>query len=628
MPVSEPPAPWLAGPGLAGSVLARPGLARGVAPVQATGETGTAEAGTAEAGHGEPGAGPGQEPPPAGQEGVPGPAGAGAGGTPDEDGTGGPPAVVTLSDRLAAVGRMIATGTARSGPGGFSPALLRDASDLLSRAGERLTLSGEHTVVVLAGGTGSGKSSLFNRLAGADFSPAGVTRPMTREQHACVWGTEGAGPLLEWLGVPPRYRYRRSSALDEGERSLTGLVLLDLPDHDSVLAGPAGEVHQLIQLADLMIWVLDPQKYADAAVHNRYLVPMAGHSAVIAVVLNQADLLTGDEAEDCAADLRRLLESEGLPDAPVLLTSAVTGAGLGELRKLLTEAVAARRAVAERIGADVDAVAARFRPYAGGPAPAVTPDMLGDALARSAGVAGVGRALQSARELRAVDYVGWPVGWLADRISGRDPLRKLRLGSLWDELRGMSSGPAAGQQAEIDNALTSLADEAAAGLPDPWPATVRDAARTQAEEIPAALGAAITQALPEENHVAPWWRLVAAWQGLLLGCVVTAAAWAALIVVFGVFHVMRYPPAIFADVALLPWAGVMIAAFLLLGWLTAIGCMSLVSRAAGRERAGAEAAMRAGVAQVAQRMVLAPLERELAEYARFLENLDITLRAR
>ena len=45
-------------------------------------------------------------------------------------------------------------------------------------------------------------------------------------------------------------------------------------------------------LADLMIWVLDPQKYADAAVHRRYLVPLAGHSEVIAVVLNQADRLT------------------------------------------------------------------------------------------------------------------------------------------------------------------------------------------------------------------------------------------------------------------------------------------------------------------------------------------------
>ncbi len=64
----------------------------------------------------------------------------------------------------------------------------------------------------------------------------------------------------------------------EGETSLHGLILLDLPDHDSVAAGAAVETDRLVGLADLMVWVLDPQKYADAAVHRRYLVPLAGHS--------------------------------------------------------------------------------------------------------------------------------------------------------------------------------------------------------------------------------------------------------------------------------------------------------------------------------------------------------------
>jgi hypothetical protein len=374
-----------------------------------------------------------------------------------------------------------------------------------------------------------------------------------------------------------------------------------------------------------MVWVVDPQKYADAAVHNRYLVPMAGHSGVISVVLNQADLLTREQAGDCASDLRRLLEGEGLPDVPVRITSARTGAGLGELRQVLTETVSARQAAAERIGADVDALAARFRPYAGEAAPEVPSEELGDALAGSAGVAGVGRALQSARELRAVDYVGWPVAWVYDRLAGRDPLRTLRLGNLWGELRGVASGPAAAQQAEIDKALTALADRVGDGLPDPWPGSVRQATRSQAEEIPAALGTAIAEALPRENRVVPWWRVIAGWQGLLLGFVVTAAVWFGLILTFGVFRAAQPAPALFTDVGLLPWVGVMTAAFLLLGWLTAIGCMSLVTRSAGRERAEAEARMRAGVAQVAQRMVLVPLERDLAEYPRFRENLQVAL---
>jgi hypothetical protein len=33
-----------------------------------------------------------------------------------------------------------------------------------------------------------------------------VTRPTTKHSHACVWGMEGAGPLLDWLGVQRRHR--------------------------------------------------------------------------------------------------------------------------------------------------------------------------------------------------------------------------------------------------------------------------------------------------------------------------------------------------------------------------------------------------------------------------------------
>src|SRR5215467_13107178 len=124
---------------------------------------------------------------------------------------------VGLPARLTALAKMVEIGSVRSGPDGFSEDLLADASGLLTRAGQRLMLSSMHTVVSLAGGTGSGKSSLFNRLAGAEFSTVGVTRPVTRQAHACVWGQEGSGAILDWLDVPPRYRFSRASALDSGE---------------------------------------------------------------------------------------------------------------------------------------------------------------------------------------------------------------------------------------------------------------------------------------------------------------------------------------------------------------------------------------------------------------------------
>ena len=221
-------------------------------------------------------------------------------------------------------------------------------------------MSASHTVVALAGGTGSGKSTLFNALSGANFSPAGVTRPTTKHSHACVWGMEGAAPLLDWLGVQRRHRYARASALDEGEATLNGLLLLDLPDHDSVVTGSAALVDRLVKMADMLVWVLDPLKYADASVHRRYLVPLAGHAAVTSIVLNKADTLGPDQAADCESDLRRLLDAEGLTETQVLVTSATTGAGLDELRRVLAGAVAARQAATDRIEADVDALLERF----------------------------------------------------------------------------------------------------------------------------------------------------------------------------------------------------------------------------------------------------------------------------
>ena len=569
-----------------------------------------------------------------------------------------------LARRLTALARLLQIGQARKGPDGFGTGLLDDTQRLLTQADQRLRLSGNHTVVALAGGTGSGKSALFNQLSGADFSPVGVTRPATRDAHACVWGVAGSGPLLDWLGVAPRRRYARSSALERGEEAMTGLILVDLPDHDSVVTGSTSQADRLVGLTDLMIWVLDPQKYADAAVHRRYLVPLAGHSEVIAVVLNQADRLTPQQAEDCLADLRRLLDSEDLQDVPVLMTSAKTGEGLDELRKMLTNAVSARRAAQARISADVDDLARRWAPFGAGPvlagpalagtglagtglagegtaggradsagpgtdSPAgpwhLSPDLISglvEAFSRAAGVAAVGESLQRARELRALDYVGWPLGWLAERITGRDPARKIRRSRLWEELRSVTAGPSGAQQAEIDNALTVVADAASQPLPAPWSRTTREAARSRAREIPAALGTVMGQALPAEDHIAGWWRLVGALQGLLLGCVIVGLAWIAVIIAFGAVQVAgSAPPRLFSDLALLPWIALIIAAILLLGWLAAAGAMNRVQLAAAAEREQVEDQMRDQMAVTAQEMVIQPIEDELAELDRFRTEL-------
>jgi hypothetical protein len=372
---------------------------------------------------------------------------------------------------------------------------------------------------------------------------------------------------------------------------------------------------------------------------------------VIAVVLNQSDLLGADQIDECVGDLRRLLDSEGLHEAPVAVTSAITGAGLDQLRSLLVKAVSERKATSARISADVDGIALQFAPYAElrsqprealglaqdrqvvdteaaqaqGRMPPGSEAQLVELFSHAAGVSAVGDALQSARELRAVDFVGWPVAWVAERLAGADPVRKARLGALWAELRSMSAGPSGAQQSEIDNALTKLADVACPPLPMPWARTTRSALRSRAEQIPAALGTALSESLPAENVVAPWWRLVGALQGLLLGCVIVSIAWIVALLAFGFFHAATGVPRLFSEPSLLPWAVILTAAFLFLGWLTAAGCLNLVRSGAARERGRVQDTISARFGEVARDMALTPAEGELAEYRRFLDEFRVVV---
>ena len=224
---------------------------------------------------------------------------------------------------------------ARASRGRLPDDLVDEAAALAERAGARLRLAGDHTVVALAGATGSGKSSTFNAVTGLDLAKTGVRRPTTSWTMACTWGSDGASELLDWLGVPQRHQVRRDSLLDarREDRSLDGLVLLDLPDHDSTEVAHHVEVDRLVRMADLLVWVLDPQKYADAAIHERYLRPLATHRDIMLVVLNHIDEVAVDRRESMVDDLRRLLAEDGLGGVPVIATSARHGEGIPDAHR-------------------------------------------------------------------------------------------------------------------------------------------------------------------------------------------------------------------------------------------------------------------------------------------------------
>ncbi|WP_405481132.1 GTPase [Streptomyces sp. NBC_00009] len=419
-----------------------------------------------------------------------------------------------LVARLDALRELVGLSRAR-----VDGAALAEASHVLDQAAARRRLSDRHTVVAVAGATGSGKSTLFNALAGVPLSETGLRRPTTSAPIACSW-TDGAAGLLDRLGIPGRLRRRplqgqSGPAGQNADAPLKGLVLVDLPDHDSAAVAHREQVDRILELVDAVIWVVDPEKYADAMLHERYLRPLAGHAEVTFVVLNQVDRLPGEAADLVLDDLRRLLDEDGIalgehgePGATVLSLSALTGDGVDELRESLDQFTREQGAAARRIAADIDAAALRLRPvYATGRKSGLSEDAreeFTDRLADAVGAEAAGQAAERAWRRNANKACGTPWlrlwRWYEDR---RTPSATLTV-------RPAPSDEEATARQRVEHAVRMVGERASAGLPGPWGQAVREAATRGAEGLPEALDdLAVSAGSPPPRLPRPGWWPVA-----------------------------------------------------------------------------------------------------------------------
>ncbi|MGW2478311.1 GTPase [Streptomyces sp. NPDC001571] len=405
---------------------------------------------------------------------------------------------------------------------------LAEAGRVLDEASARQRLSARHTVVAVAGATGSGKSTLFNSLAGSQISDTGLRRPTTGAPIACSW-TDGAAGLLDRLGIPGRLRRR---PLDNAGVDLEGLVLVDLPDLDSAVVSHRQAADRVLALVDAIVWVVDPEKYADAVLHERYLRPLAGHAEVSFVVLNQVDRLPGEAADQVLDDLRRLLDEDGMalgehgePGASVLALSALTGQGVGELREQLSRFVQERGAAGRRLAADVDAAAAELRPlYVADGRPGLGERArrdFADRLGEAVGASAAGEAAEREWRRSAQRACGTP--WL-------------RLWRWYDRIRVPAvQRPRSDAQIEeqvtarqrVEQAVRTVADEAAAGLPAPWAQAVREAAVRGADGLPEALDElAVREELERGTSPRPrWWPAAVLAQMFMTGIQIVGGLW-------------------------------------------------------------------------------------------------------
>jgi 50S ribosome-binding GTPase len=515
---------------------------------------------------------------------------------------------VSVDDRLRALRSLRISGDGRL------PQELADAADaLLRRADDRRELSPGYTVVGVFGATGSGKSSLVNALVGADVAPTHVRRPTTSQALAVSWEPEGAVDLLDWLDV--RERTVRDTPLDPRARQL---VVLDLPDFDSVEQANRVIAERLAAQVDALVWVVDPQKYADDVLHAQFIAPHARHSEVTLLVLNQTDLLAPRDVPAVVQSLRDIAKRDGIPKVKVLPVSARTGDGIASLRTALGDLAATKSTRDARLAADIATLAARtLDPGSSRRVDGRSLARLRDGVAAAAGVEVVAAAVASSYRKRSAQATGWPlVSWIS-RFRA-DPLTRLGLGvrnKQRDPELHRTSMPSmnSAAQARLSLAVRGFADAASEGLSEVWRSGVRQHAEQSLATLPDALDLVIAHT-PLPSRGSWWWPIftVVQWIAVLAGLV--GAGWllaAALFPRFGLPtpDIPRYEG----------WAvpTLLIVAAVLLGILLGLIAALLGAITAGSRRRRTRRRLASAVAEVVERDVVGPISGELDRAAEF-----------
>jgi GTP-binding protein EngB required for normal cell division len=508
----------------------------------------------------------------------------------------------TLDERLEAVDEVV-----RLGDGRLDPRSCDAAAEVSRLAGERRARGEDAVVVALCGGTGVGKSSLLNALAGSEVSTVGARRPVTTHALALLVGDRpGQLGVLDWLGVGQRHH------VDPGPLP-EGLCVIDLPDHDSVAIDHRLVVDRFVSRVDVLVWVVDPVKYAHRGLHDDFLRRFARHAEVVIVVLNHADELAEDEVEIVTEDLRRLLEADGLGNARVLATSAHTGMGVGDLRKVLVDEGQRRDASTRRLLGDVRALGDRLAgelDHAEARVPQTGP--LTDALAGAVGVGATALAaageyrIEARRRSRSLLWGPFALllGILARPLRG---VRTLLGGRSQAAVRATEQARGA-TPVSVRHAALELLEELGVGLPERWQARLRLLMGAEDGRLIVAVRSAVdsVRLRPARRR---WWRALAGIATAVDAVLLVGAVWLGVLGVLGWLRLPEPPTPMVTEVLSWPTA-------LLLGGILARLVLAVVRRAmtrvgARRHRSDVAAQLRTAVRGVVEESVAAPLAAEL-----------------
>ncbi len=191
-------------------------------------------------------------------------------------------------------------------------------------------------VVAFMGGTGVGKSSLLNKLAGQSIAKTGVERPTSREvtlfHHQSV-----SIHLLE-----EKFPLQQIQIAAHTEKANKNIIWIDMPDFDSTEEKNKAIVMQWLPYVDVLIYVVSPERYRDNKAWQLLIAEGASHAWLF--VMNQWD--RGDSSQ--YDDFKKQLAKAGF-DNPIIykticIDQADTGSELAQLQATI-ESVATEKTI-------------------------------------------------------------------------------------------------------------------------------------------------------------------------------------------------------------------------------------------------------------------------------------------
>jgi GTPase Era involved in 16S rRNA processing len=163
-------------------------------------------------------------------------------------------------------------------------------------------------IVAFMGGTGVGKSSLLNRLAGKAVARVGIERPTSKEVTLFHHQTVAIQHLPAQL---PIAQIKIAQHEDESNKNI---IWIDMPDFDSVDQSNKHLVLEWLPHIDVLIYVVSPERYRDDKAWRLLIAEGGRHAWLFA--LNQWD--RGQLAQ--YEDFQKQLHKAGFVDPIIFKT--------------------------------------------------------------------------------------------------------------------------------------------------------------------------------------------------------------------------------------------------------------------------------------------------------------------